>query len=564
MTRQISIILISLIILIPVVVFFTAWNYYAINIAKWDDHILKLTIKEMAQASNWQESFVAIQKQHNEHRIALTRIVAWLDYKIFGFLDYRHLMLVGNLLLLAVIPLFHRILKKNSKPYFALIPIPFLWLTLAFWENMYWGMAAIQNFGVVTLFLYTIYLIISPKKHHFVIAIMLACFTVVTSGNGLFVLPIGAVLLFLDKQNTRLKIWSLLSVGLIFSYFNWYSQNVSNPDSKASIIQLVKGYFAFLGSFAESVPVADSFKICVLLGAVLFLVAISIAISILFKLTKGKFSSKVEKSTSLFTLGTLLFILGTALIVVYSRAGFGIEGLITSKYKIYAVLLLIICYIYIVVPIKGSFLSPYMMAISLLAVTFNIFSYHYHLVDAYNLRKYLATSQFNFSYSTKSLLPAQDTSFVANIVSKTPMFYNKWLSLLKIADQQGYAGVTNNLATFYSKINFQKTAVSLNVDNETYASTSLQDGGVFIILSSKDRFYLYPAYRTRNKSRKELFLKQHYFASGFYADLPFSEIDKGTYKMGIIKQSGEEIGIYLPKNNIIIPEVKAKKIKVNW
>ncbi len=334
MTRQISKIIISLIILIPVVVFFTAWNYYAINIPKWDDHILKLTIQELSQASNWKESFAAIQKQHNEHRIALTRIIAWLDFKIFGFLNYRHLMLVGNMLLLAIIPLFYQILKENKKPYFALIPIPFLWLTLAFWENMYWGMASIQNFGVVTLFLYTIYLVISPKNSNFIIAVVLASITVVTSGNGLFVLPISAVLLFLNNQKGRLKVWLLLSGSLIFSYFYWYAHNVSNPASKAGIFQIIKGYMAFLGSFAESVPVANSFKICILFGAILFLVAASIVISVSFKLLKGKITSKNEKATALFTLGALLFVLGTAFIVVYSRAGFGIEGLITSKYKI--------------------------------------------------------------------------------------------------------------------------------------------------------------------------------------------------------------------------------------
>ncbi len=564
MTKQLYKIIISSIILIPVVVFFTAWNFYAINIPKWDDHILKLTISELTNAQNWQEGFAALQKQHNEHRIAFTRLMAWLDFKLFGHLNYKHLMLVGNCLLLAAIPLFYTILKNNKKPYFALIPIPFLWLTLAFWENMYWGMASIQNFGVVTLFLYTIYLLISPKIAHFILAILLGLITVVTSGNGLFVLPIGLVILFLNKQNTRLKIWILLSGATIFSYFFWYARNVENPVSGAGILQYAKGYMAFLGSFAEAVPVLDSFKICVFLGALLFLVAISIVISISIQLINGRFASKNEKHTALFTLGALLFVLGTALIVVYSRAGFGIEGLITSKYKIYSVLLLVITYIHIVIPIRGSFLSPYITAIAFLAIVFNIFSYHYHLVDAFNLRKYLTTSQFNSSYDDKTLTTKTDTTLVANVIAKTPVFYTKWIPLLKIAEKQGYAGVTNNLAQLYSQLSISENALDLKISNETYSSQRLLDSGIYVILSSKDRYYVFPANRTRNKSRKELFLQQHYFAPGFWVDIPYSEITKGEYKIGIIRQQGEEIGILFPNKTITVPEVKAEKIKVNW
>jgi hypothetical protein len=347
MTKKALTIILSLILLLPVAIYFTVWDYYAINIPKWDDHALKNFIAEYAQAGDWKGKIQALFKQHNEHRIALTRLFAWIDYAIFGHLNYRHLMTAGNIMLLAAIPLWYDLLKKNKKPLFALVPIPFLWMTLAFWENMYWGMAAVQNLGVVTLVLWTLYLVINPKVLPFSIAILLSVVTVLTSGNGLMVLPLGAVLLFLGQNRKRFALWIVVSIAEIFCYFYWYTKPESNPESKAGILQLAKGYMAFLGSFAESIPVLDHFKVCLFIGIVLFLVAISIASTTLFRIVRNKYSVKFERTTDLFCLGAILFILGTALIVVYTRAGFGLEGLITSRYKIYSVLLLIIAYIYV-------------------------------------------------------------------------------------------------------------------------------------------------------------------------------------------------------------------------
>ncbi|TLV01226.1 hypothetical protein [Dyadobacter luticola] len=565
MTKRALTIILSLIILLPILIYFTVWNYYAINIPKWDDHALKNFIEEFVHAPGWKGKIQALFRQHNEHRIATTRFFAWLDYSIFGHLNYRHLMTVGNLLLVGIVPLCYDFLKKNKKPLFALVPVPFLLLTLAFWENMYWGMSAIQNFGVVTLTLWTLYLCINSKVLPFAISMVLAGITVLTSGNGLMVLPLGALLLFLGQNRKRFALWLVVSAAEIFCYFYWYTKPESNPPIRASFFELVKGYMTFLGSFAESIPIADNFKICFFFGIVLFLVAISIGFTTLFGILKNKYSNKFERTTDLFCLGAILFILGTALIVVYSRAGFGLDGMLLSRYKIYSVLLLIVAYLYIVIPIRGTFLSPYITAIVLLAITFNIFSYHYHLVDAYNLRKELTTSQFNWRYLDKSLTPVADTSFAGNIVEKTPVFYEKLLPLIKLADNQTYAGESRGMTELFDRTTFKSDTSFFRVSNNSFTSQRLQDSGIYILLSSKDRFYIFPALRTRNKSRKELFLKQYYFEPGFHAEIPFSDpLEKGVYNVALIQQQGERASILFKDKKLTVKDIKNKTVKVNW
>ncbi|HEV7349484.1 hypothetical protein [Telluribacter sp.] len=564
MPRKALHILIGLTILIPIFIYFWVFDFYAINIPKWDDHILKAFLLDYSQATTWTERWEALARQHNEHRILLTRLVGLLDFQLFGALNYVHLMLLGNLLLLAAILLFWLILRGNRKPFYTLIPIPFIWLTLANWENMYWGMASIQNFGVVVLVLWVLYLSVARQFGYFIVSLFLAGLTVVTSGNGLLLLPIGALVLFLSKKGSRFGIWLFMSGLYAFLYFFSYTSPPTNHTSRAGLLDMLKGYMAFLGSFAEAFPVQDHLQVCIIMGAVLFLVAVSIISTNVIRLILNNYEYPGARATDLFCLGTLLFIMGTAAIVVYARADLGIGPLITSRYKIYSFLLLIIGYLYVVIPIRGSFLSPYVSGIVFLTVMYNIFSYHYHLVDAYNLRRSLTTSKFNWTYLTRDLSPDRDTSRVANLVAQTPVFYDRWVPLLNVASRQSFAGNTMGLVPLWKQTDIKTQSDAIQVRNDHYSSQLLQDSGVYVVLSSRKRYYLYPTYRTRNTNRKQLFLNQQYFAPGFGVDIPFAELDADKYAVGLVWKQGEQLGIYFGKDSITTKAVKQDIIQKNW
>ncbi|MBU1822532.1 MAG: hypothetical protein KKG00_13615, partial [Bacteroidetes bacterium] len=470
----------SFTLLIPVGIFFWVWDYYAINIPKWDDHALKAFLVEYLQAPTWAEKIQALFRQHNEHRISVTRFVSLLDYSLFGTLNFKRLMLYGNLSLLGVVALWWVVLKNNDKPFYTLIPVPFIWLTLSHYENMYWGMAAVQNFGVVVLVAWAIYCCVANSRKLFATALGLAALACLTSGNGLLVLPIGGVLLLLDRRWKRLAAWSLASGLYLFVYFYTYQSSPANPDNAYSFGSFVKGYFYFLGSFADSLPVNDHLRVCLIFGVILFLVAVSIGSTTLFRIIRTRYDYPFAQKTDLFCLGLLLFILGTALIVVYSRAGFGTEGLLTSRYKIYSFLLLLVAYLYVVIPIRGSFLSPYVSGIVFLNALYSVFSYHYHLVDAYNLRKFQTTEHFNWTYTDRSLSPMLDTTLAGSLVADSPMFYDPWLPLLKTASRQTFAGKTAGITDVFADTRIEQTPTALQITNTRYNSQRLQDSGVYI------------------------------------------------------------------------------------
>jgi hypothetical protein len=358
-------------------------------------------------------------------------------------------------------------------------------------------------------------------------------------------------------------VWLAVSALYLFVYFYTYESSPATPSTSFGLGVFLKGYLYILGSFAESFPVQNHQLYCLIFGGIIFLVALSIGSTILFRLIRNRYEYDFAKITDLFCLATLLFVLGTALIVVYSRAGFGLDGLLTSRYKIYSFTLLLVSYLCIVIPIRGSFLSPYVSSIVLLNALYSVFTYHFHLVDAYNLRRISTTQQFNWTYPNKILKPQPD-NLAEHLVEHTPLFYEKWLPLLGEASTSLIAGDSIGLKTLLRKTTLEVKVENIQIKNSTYNYQRLQDSGVYFILSSPDRYYLFPALRSRNTSRRTLFLNQVYFSPGFHNEIPFSEIQADTYAYGIIWHQGDRVGIKMSSDSITTRNSDTRKIPTNW
>lgn len=556
-------------ILLPVAVYLRVWDYYAVNIAKWDDHVLKRTLLDYLQVKNLGELIGVLSVQHNEHRIFLTRLAAICDYAYFGQLDYKHLMFFGNLQLLSVIILWWRLLRHNGKSLFALVPVALLWPTLANWENMYWGMASIQNFGVVTLTVAALYWCLKGPWTYLAAGLATGALAAFSSGNGLLALPIASALLFLSREPKKGAVTLAATLFTFVLYFYTYVKPDYNPESRAGAWMLFKGYMAFIGSFAEVFPVKGRQDTSVVFGVILFLVSISIVSTTTFRLLRNQYKEHYLKVTDAFCLGVMLFILATAAIVVWGRAGFGLEVLLTSRYKIYSFLLLINAYLFIVIPIRGSFYHPYVSGVAVLCLLFNVFSYHYYLVDAYNLRKFMITSYFNQVYDNKELNPfTADTTEAHGLVAKPALFYERFLPLIQNLTN---GKTTGNLQPQVNSIAGNTKVIvdehQIKVENESDPSQRLQDSGVYLLLSNARRYYLVPTFRERNRNRKQLFFKQQYFARGFHSEHPFDglELDPGKYGYGLVLQKGDSTGIMMYKDSLSVPEYAAGvRIKTNW
>ena len=520
-------------ILIPVVLFWYVWAQYAVNVPKWDDHALKVFLTNLdAESSVWSK-LARFFQQHNEHRIVYDRLVTWLDFTLSGKLNYRHLMIIGNLSLLGLLVVFGQVLGRSvdtqqgsrsintlASGLSYLPPIAFLILNLSHWENMFWGMAALQNFTVMLWVIWAIYSLsftfsIGP-------ALLLATAATLTSGNGLLIWPVGFALLLsqlLLKTRTSYKpliIWTGSAVIATGLYFLNYKKPAGNPPVRGSFAELVQGWFAFNGAAAEAFPLRIPFTLCLLLGGFTTIVVLGAWLIILRK----ALTSRRLSSFDYFFAATTIFLLGTAATVTWSRVGFGMNTLITSRYKIYSLVLLAVVYSYAIIQGRSSYRRWLFYGGLMFSVTLMASSYRTYLDETIGLRQWLLTKQFNWTYATNRPVSAIDPQ-TARLIDNSPAFYDSVLPHL-------YQPATGPPAPFTS---VQKSQNSFSFSDTTALTPAGPDAGTYVLARSAKRIYLFPTLPTLTSSWRASVGLQPLFRKGVSGSVSEGELAPGTYQL---------------------------------
>ena len=561
----------GLLVLIPIVVFWYVWAHYAVNVPKWDDHALKTFLSNLEKEPSFSGDMYLFFKQHNEHRIVYDRLVTWLDFHLFGKFNYLHLMVVGNLSLLGLLVIFWLALSEASTPPSTLLkrrsflslangllylpPVAYLLLNLSQWENMFWGMAALQNFTVVFWIFWAIYLLAFTQKIG--AALVVAVAATLTSGNGLLVWPVGFAMLFLQAvfQNrasrTNLIRWSGVAIVAILLYFWGYEKPVGNPPTKGSFLDLIGGWFAFMGSAAEAFPIQSVVRNCVLLGGLSLVIVLGICLYILKKWLAHKILSPFDY----FFLGSAAFLVGTGAVVAWTRTGFGINTLITSRYKLYSLLLITLLYVYIVGQTR-ALRQKLVVGIGLIvSIALMGGSYRAYQDDAIWWRQYLLTQQFNWTYTQNKPVSKIDVQTIY-LIDNSPAFYDSQLSAL-------YKAATGTSMP----LGIQKKNAAFTLNDTTAITPAAPDAGTYILLKSSKRLYLFQTTPIVNHSWRTSIGLSNLFQKGFSTTFPESGIEPETYQIerllvqpdGIIKRYPTGQAITAVANSPTQPT-----IQTNW
>ncbi|GAB2556568.1 hypothetical protein GCM10027190_03220 [Spirosoma areae] len=527
------------------IVFASVWQQYALNVPKWDDHALRAFLFYSDQETTLSGKIYQLFKQHNEHRIVYDRIVTTLDYWLFGKLNYVHLMFVGNLSLAGLVAVFAAVLRQARRPLIYAAPVALLIFNLSHWENMFWGMAALQNFSVVLWVVAAIYFLSYTKQWG--LAFVAAVLATLTSGNGLVVWPIGFVLLALrrpdyqtdnDRRALRPLIGWLIGAGVVIGlYFTGFEKPADTVYERPMVLDLLKGLFAFMGAAAEALPIRSALNACILLGGLMTLATLGVvAIRILtnraaiVQAVRHVISPKITPlqkgngipSRDLFVWGCAGFILATAAVVALARTGFGIDILITSRYKLYSITLLSLLYVYAVATLDGR-TSRWLMRIGITAgVVFASLSYGSFLDETIWWRHWMTTTQFNATHSTNRPIAISDP------VSKqytlpVPAFYDAALPTIYGPARQP----TTDLQV-------TRTANGFSVKNTTLPTSGLGDSGAYLLARSAKRTYLFPVWQNRQAIGKAGFNPLNLFSAGFKANFLDAELDAGSYQLFVL------------------------------
>lgn len=324
-----------LLLIIPIGLYYATIFQYAYNFPYEDDlnsALSFLSNYSFGQLTAWGK-LTLIFSQYNEHRIVFDRLVFLSDYALFGQLNFRHLILIGNIAPLLTVFLLYKGSFPNEprqKKLFYLLPAAYVLFSFQYWELSTWSMAALQNLFVIPFALFSLYSLCRPGRTAFVLACVGALLATFTSGNGMFTFMVGIPVLLQLKEYRKLVLWMAISGLAIGLYFLGYIRPPYHPDIADSLFnhpgRAIRYFFTLVGSMAGLGRV----RLAVLMGVVSTIVSVGLL---------GYLWYKKKLTAHLPLISWLLFLYATCLSLMASRSGMGVEQAFTPRYGIVVVML---------------------------------------------------------------------------------------------------------------------------------------------------------------------------------------------------------------------------------
>ncbi len=553
-------ILAALLILFPITVFYSVFQKYAVNIPHWDDFAIRNTLVQMLETDSFSEKIKLLFSQHNEHRIFTTRLSAWIIYVLQGTLNLKSLMFIGICALFGLLIIFYRISKKYNFSLIALVPISFILFNVGLFENTFWGMASVQNFGVIFFAFLTFYWLIfsieNQYKHYFYLALFSCFIGVFTSSNGIIIPLIGCLVLLVQQRKQQLLIWIGSSALFILGFFYNFQKNPDNvlKTNFSDIKLIIKGFLATFGSVLDSSVISPEkhLDLAMALGLFLLIFVCMFGYRVIFK----KYDI-TKRTNDLFLLACLAFIGITSVGIVVARISYGIEILLTSKYKIYSVLSLNIFYFVALNSLAERYKNNFIQLAIFVGITFNFYTYIADYQNIIALNHERITDQFKQQYSDKSfpkqgimqVLQQPEKAFYATIVDEMWQVKDSTLQHLTVEPK----------AENFTLI-LQNTAEKIDLSNS--------ESGVYFILKSDKDIYLFPS-RIKPLGMKayidrEFLVNNQLKIDNFTAEISKLYMQSGKYLIGNILVENESKKISWSTQTIDIQQVEKKRPQQNW
>ena len=344
----------------PAVLFYAILLRWSFNLPLLDDyHALLHPVNQLRMTrGDGGKILYLIGAQHNEYKLWLDVAAAWLQEELIGRLDFRTLSLLGDSFVLGISLVLWKIfsvyqdVQVRRLLWFA--PASWMLFQLSYAETLNWSMAALQNLPVILFSLLTFVCLQKRGTLPFLVSLICMVVAISASGNGLLVIFIGAFALILQERYKQLLSWSLMAMLSLKAYtynFNVMSSQAAEHRSIFLTLRHLSPVYvlAVMGSIAGK-------RGCIALGAVFL--AVNVYLSLV-----GYF-----RANPLLGYCTL-FVFLTAIGIGGIRSELGLDQAISSRYRIYSVLLLIFCWFAFVERMKALKQSTQTQRVSLVLIT---------------------------------------------------------------------------------------------------------------------------------------------------------------------------------------------------
>ena len=374
-------------VFLPAAVYFAVVNRYAVNVPTLDDFDAILDFLCRYRQVHGAQRFFMLFEQQNEHRIFSSRVVYVLYDAMTGGVNFRNLIFIGNLELLATFILLVALLKKAVPRYWfvASLVAGFSLFDLNNWENGDFATGSIQNFGIIFLFTAALYCYNAKTKWQTALAVLLHATCTFSSGNGLVASAFLMLFNFFNNNNLNRYAGTTVFLSCCPLYFLHYTR-VDETMVVAPAGHVVQYFFQFASNHIYY-DNNNTASVCV--GAALLLgLIVTLPIN-------AKFRIREHTTPLVFLLG---FVLASMALISVFRANFGYY--IPSRYLLYPNLMLALLFVFLLLRIPERTVKPVAILYTLLVMlTYNM-NFRSSIGKLEALQK--ATMSPNLDYPIKS------------------------------------------------------------------------------------------------------------------------------------------------------------------
>jgi hypothetical protein len=309
-----------------------------------------------------------------DHRIPIPMIIEFLQYKLTGEIDFRLLIVIGNLGWLATLfLLWHYATYRLNMTTLQFLPVPLFMLSFAHASLMTWSLGSLQQYWQLFFSVAALYALVTHKR---LFAYMLTLFAVFTGGGGFALFPVWIVYDIVHKRWKGVLTTLMFATAIIFVYFVILPYRFpATPawNMTGEVIRTCLSYaVVFLGSAAGNLTLA----------AVVGVTMISLWLVFI----------KTMHVRSPFLFYTGLFIVIIAALTAKARCLNGVQQALSSRYTIYALLFLSINYLFLESYIRRRIVWSIGMIGGLLLMGFHF----YDKLPRFEQRKIIAERKLDF------------------------------------------------------------------------------------------------------------------------------------------------------------------------
>jgi hypothetical protein len=191
-------------------------NQISYNFPNEDDYNAILGFLNHFLTADYPQRFLLLFSQHVDHRLLLTHLISLADYRLFGVINFRHLIWLGNLGWFSVIIFLYLTIRPLNMSLAAFMPVVVLLFSFSQHEMMTWAMASIQQTYQLLFCLISLFCMLRQRVLECLLFFLIGVFT---SMGALAIAPVITLYYLTQKQWKNLLSTVLVITLAISAYF---------------------------------------------------------------------------------------------------------------------------------------------------------------------------------------------------------------------------------------------------------------------------------------------------------------------------------------------------------